>query len=159
MVCSFLISSAINLFTHRKSSATKKTTLPKIKLDTLDDKQTSLHQISSPSLILFYLPQSATCQQQLEILADYNQQSTSIKIIAIAIGDVDKKKLLQLKKEHNIQFSFLIDTTAQLAEKLQISAIPTLVFYNPSKKLRFKEGLCKNKQLNEIIKQEFKPNN
>ncbi|MBM7557492.1 TlpA family protein disulfide reductase [Halanaerobacter jeridensis] len=144
---------------HRQSTAAKKTTLPQIKLKTLEGKKTSLHQLSTPTLILFYLPQSVTCQQQLKILSELQQQSPQLKIIAIAIGDIKTDKLLQLKKEDDIHFTFLIDTTAQFSEKLQISTIPTLVFYHPSKKLKFKEGLSKEKALSKSIRQELIANN
>ena len=101
------------------------------------------------------MPQSPTCNQQLEILAQVKTQNPQLKIIAIAIGDIKEEKILKLRKKYNLPYTLLIDKKAHLTEQLKITTIPTLVFYHPHKKNKFKEGLCKLKQLNEIIKQEL----
>ncbi|MFO7819004.1 MAG: redoxin domain-containing protein [Halanaerobacter sp.] len=155
LIASFLVSSLVNLVQNHQSSAAQKTTLPKTELQVLEGKNRSLHQISEPSLILFFLPQSPNCQKQLKTLTELNQNN-SYQIKAVAIGDVKQEELLELKKELGINFDLLIDTTAKLSEQLKISTIPTLAFYHPQKKVEFKEGLYNKEELSHIMQQKLK---
>ncbi|MGM0501871.1 MAG: peroxiredoxin family protein [Bacillota bacterium] len=148
------------IFINQQSTAAQQTTLPKIELRTLNYKTTTLTKLSKPSLLLFFLPQSPTCQQQLDVLSTIKQHNDlQINITAIAIGNLAPKKLQQLKTEKNIQFDFLIDSRAELTEKLKISTIPTLVFYHPQQQLKFTEGLSPEKDLLNLINQHLIVNN
>jgi len=152
LILSFAIGSIINImFTKQQSTPSQKSTLPAIKLKKLSNKNKSLTKLSSPTIILFYLPQSASCQQQLEILSKFDKSQSKTTILAVAIGDVRTNKLQQLKQENNFKFEFLIDTKAHLTEELGISAIPTLVFYHPQQEIKFREGLTSEKDLQTIF--------
>jgi peroxiredoxin len=152
LLLSFTVGSIINIiFTKDQSTPSQQSTLPAIKLKNLSKQNKSLTKLSSPAIILFYLPQSTSCQQQLEILSQFNKTQSKFTILAIAIGDVTTNKLQQLKQENNFKFEFLIDTKAQLTEKLGISAIPTLVFYHPQQEIKFKTGLTSEEELQKIF--------
>ncbi|MGM0369730.1 MAG: TlpA family protein disulfide reductase [Bacillota bacterium] len=147
LLLSFIVGSVINIIlTKDQSTTSQQSTLPAIKLKNLSDKNKSLTKLSSPTIILFYLPQSTSCQQQLEILSKFDKNQNKTTILTVAIGDVKTNKLQNLKQKNNFKFKFLIDTKAQLTEKLGISAIPTLVFYHPQQEIKLKEGLTNEKE-------------
>ena len=152
LLFSFLVGSLINIvFNNKKSNAAEKINLPKIKLKTLTNKDKNINEISKPTLLLFYLPQSPNCQQQLQILSQIHNQKQELNIIAVAIGDIPIKELKDFKKENMINFDFLIDHKAELTEELKITVIPTLVFYHPTQGLKSKEGLIEEKNLIKLI--------
>lgn len=116
------------LFTQSK----QKTELPDIEIKTAADKTINLNtEIDRKTILLFWLPKSNICQQQLKILQQLKAEyKTELHIYGVTIGNIQPTKLKKIKEENNLDFPLLIDRRTQLTEELMINSIPTLVFIN-----------------------------
>lgn len=129
------ISTSLILTPKLLTQSKQKTKLPDIELKTATDKQIKLKQkIDRKAILLFWLPKSSICQQQLKILrqlkTEYKQK---INIYGVTIGNVQLAKLMEVKDKTNLNFPLIIDRKAELTEKLMINSIPTLIFINKQK--------------------------
>ncbi|MBM7624519.1 peroxiredoxin family protein [Sporohalobacter salinus] len=116
------------LFTHSQ----QKTEIPDIELKNTADNTVNLKkEINQKTILLFWLPKSNICQQQLKILQQLkNKYRKNIHIYGITIGNIQSTKLTKVKEKYNLNFPLLIDKRAELTEKLMINSIPTLIFIN-----------------------------
>jgi peroxiredoxin len=139
----------------KTSTQTQQTSeLPDLTLENITGKNINLNKdVSNKTILLFYLPKSSSCKEQLEILQQIkNEYQNSISIYGISIGDIDITKLKNIKKENRISYPLLIDKKAKISEKLLINTIPTLIFINSQGKIIEKNvGLMTNKELKQNL--------
>ncbi|OCL27677.1 glutaredoxin [Orenia metallireducens] len=158
LIVGFVIGGTIGIVFKFKAKAhsEEKFLLPKVSLRDLEDNKIKFNKIKKPTILLFWLPQSKSCQQQLENLTIIKEEyDGNLDIMAINIGQIDKKKIEEINIEQRKEILILIDDKAELTEKLQVTTIPTLVFYTPSKKPKTIIGLKEEKELKKLIKNYF----
>ncbi|AGB42184.1 glutaredoxin family protein, arsenate reductase [Halobacteroides halobius DSM 5150] len=156
LICGFLIGGAIKLILSFKNDnvaeSEERYYLPKVTLNDLRGNEVQFHKIKEPTLLLFWLPDSSTCIKQLEILSEFKRTSNyNFDIISIGIGNLSKEKIKRLLNTKNIQFRTIIDSKTTLTKKLNVTAIPTVIFYKPYDKPITKVGLKKKRKLQKII--------
>ena len=155
LLISFIFGSLIQIIFNKpnKVKSENKIHLPKITLTDLNNNKIKFNKINQPTIILFWLPQSETCQQQLEILTEINQKyQNKLQVLAVGIGNLNQKKIIKLAEEKKVNYPIVIDYKTKLTEKLKISTIPTILIYTPSSRPDLISGLQETKDLENIIK-------
>jgi peroxiredoxin len=152
-----MVGGLINLFfsfqtQNNSADANKKFSLPKITLADLERNKINFSNLNQPTILFFWLPQSKTCRLQLEILSQLQENYTSnLKIIAVGIGALDKKEINNNIETEKINFPIVIDQKTKLTNQLEITTIPTLLFYHPTIKPKTVTGLQTEVKLKKII--------
>ncbi|WP_018249234.1 TlpA family protein disulfide reductase [Orenia marismortui] len=155
LIISFFIGGIISIIFKFKEEAhsKEKVHLPKITLTDLENNKISFNKLAQPTILLFFLPQSKSCQEELDILKKFKNQYPKLNILAIAIGNIDPKKIQELINQSEINYPIIIDKKVKLTEKLSVTAIPTLVFYNPYDKPFITVGLKEETELEKLLKE------
>ena len=128
--------------------------LPEVSLSTLEEDTIEFNSLQQPTVLLFLIPQSQTCQLQLDILTEIHSHY-NLKIITVGIGALEREKLAALKREKGLPFPVVIDRRTELTEKLEISTIPSLVFYQPQSEPKTIIGFQSKTDLKSEIKEYF----
>jgi|GEM_PF-1988656 len=158
LIVGFIIGGTISVVFKFKATAHSEENffLPKVTLKDLGGNKIKFNKINKSTILLFWLPQSKSCQQQLKILSILKKEYTNnLNIMVINIGQIDKKVMEKMNIELQEGIPILIDDKAELTEQLQITTIPTLVFYNPAKQAKTIIGLKEEKELKKLIKNYF----
>ncbi|MCK8816071.1 redoxin domain-containing protein [Natroniella sulfidigena] len=161
LVISFIIGGILNLiFNFRNNNPTitseQEYYLPEITLNTLEEEKIKFNEITQPTILLFWLPQSKSCQQQLEVLTTINNKySEQIKILAVGIGALSSTELKEVAEQRELDFQIVIDSQAELTEKLKVTTIPTLLLYHPQQESQKLVGFKNESELEEKLKQYF----
>ncbi len=156
LIISFLIGGSISLILEKKNTvnSAKKTSLPKITLKNMQNEKINLEQIDKATLLFFWLPQSKSCLQQLEILDNLHlKYKNKINIFAIGIGNLNKSQIKDIINKKQLSYSILIDAKTELTEKIKVTTIPTIVFYSPYHQITRIVGLKREEELENIIKE------
>ncbi|WP_027339390.1 TlpA family protein disulfide reductase [Halonatronum saccharophilum] len=154
LIISFLIGGTIYLIINRrpKTDTEEKVYLPEVVIHDIKENQFKINKIEKDSILVFWLPQSKSSKLQLKALNNiYQDHKENIDILAIAIGNIDHNQLSDIKEKYKLDFPLLIDLKVELTEKMQISTIPTLVFYKPYGEPTIKYGLINELKLEKLI--------
>ena len=153
-IIAFLIGFGLN-FTNvfNNSPTTKNLEVPPTTLINNQNQEIELtEELTPPSIILLFLPQSPSSQQQLRNLAEINNTPQQTEIYAIALGDIKKDKLIKIKEKYELNYPLFIDSKARLAANLAIDTIPTLLAINSQGRMIYQEtGIINPNKLEEII--------
>ncbi|PRX32531.1 thioredoxin-like protein [Orenia metallireducens] len=158
LIVAFIIGGTVGTVIKFKATAhsEEKFFLPKVTLRDLKDNKIKFDKINKSTILLFWLPQSKSCQQQFENLKILKEEyNDNLNILAINIGQIDREVMEKINIELQEDIPIVIDDKAELTEQLQITNIPTLVFYNPAKKAKTIIGLKEEKELKKLIKNYF----
>ncbi|GAB6099998.1 hypothetical protein JCM16358_18770 [Halanaerocella petrolearia] len=157
LIISFLIGGGIKLaldhFSKDKAVKSEEAySLPKITLQTITGGKVKFNKIQEPTILFFWLPESKGCQLQLKVLSKIRDQFNSkLRILAIGIGNLDQERIKKIADKKELEFPILIDTKTELTKKLKVTAIPTLIFYQPHKKPTIEAGLKDERELIKLI--------
>ncbi|MCK8828372.1 redoxin domain-containing protein [Natroniella acetigena] len=161
LIISFIIGGILNLIINFRNNDPTITSeqeyfLPKVNLNNLEEEKIKFKEINQPTLLLFWLPQSKSCQQQLETLTTiYDQYQDQLQILAIGIGALSKTELREIAKQKSIAFPIIIDSQAKLTEELQITTIPTLLLYHPQQESQKLVGFKNQQELEQKLNKYF----
>lgn len=155
LIISFIVGGIIGLILKGKErvEANKKYILSNLSLTDLKGKKVKFNYIKTPTILFFWLPQSKSCQQQLEILEEVNlKRKNQVDIIAVAIGNLKKDTINDIISRKKITYRVVIDKKAELTKNLKITTIPTMIFYSSHKKPILTLGLKTEKTINLLLK-------
>ncbi|WP_408955624.1 TlpA family protein disulfide reductase [Natroniella sp. ANB-PHB2] len=161
LIISFIIGGVVSLIISFKNNNPAITSeqeyfLPELTLNDLEEEKIKLKKINQPTILLFWLPQSQSCQQQLEVLTTINDTyQNQLQILAVGIGALSKTELRKIAKEKSIDFPIVIDQQAKLTKKLQINTIPTLLLYHPRQEKEKLVGFKNKQELEQRLKKDL----
>ncbi|MCK8824427.1 TlpA family protein disulfide reductase [Fuchsiella alkaliacetigena] len=153
-IIAFLIGFGLN-FTNvfNNSQATRELEIPPTTLINTQNQEIELTEELTPSsIILLFLPQSPSSQQQLKNLVEVSNTQDQTEVLAIALGDIKEDKLTKIKEKYELNYPLFIDSKARLATNLAIDTIPTLLAINSQGKIVYKKtGITNPNKLEKII--------
>ncbi len=162
LICGLLIGGLVKIileFNQQNQLADSKEQfkLPEITLTTLSGTDIKFDTLQEPTILFFWLPQSHTCQLQISILSEISH-NYNLKIIGIGIGDIAASQIKQIKQKKEINFPLIIDSKTDLTQELNVTTIPTLIFYQPTNPPKTITGFQSKTQLKNLIANYFSLN-
>jgi len=113
------------------------TSIPNIKLETINNKLIELKQNGKPLILHFWATWCPTCKLEAPNLESLKDSGVRVVTIAVSSGSNDTIKDFMTKRGYS--YSVINDNSAELAKRFKVGAYPTTFIYDSNGTLQFAE--------------------